>query len=156
MYLRIVRDMFFSVRVMTTEGSAIFLLIALLSTCAGFQVDIGCSEKMSRILLLLVHRWDPLLVRESVRDITTMRVCCGGSNVPDVTTPDPTPGGKNVRDITTAGVRWTGSNVLVITTVGLCKALRMSAILLRSAALVMDSMAFSDRKDIAILVRSGT
>ena len=45
MYLRIVRDMFFPVRVITTEGSAIFLLIALFSTFVVIQVDIGFGEK---------------------------------------------------------------------------------------------------------------
>lgn len=156
MYLRIVRDMLFFVRVITTEGSAIFLLVALFSTFIVLVIDIGCREEMSRILLLLIYRWDPLPDRV-MSAIWLLWGCAGwGSNVPDVTTPDPLPVGENVRDITTAGSRGSGSNVLVITTVGLFQALRMSAILLRSAAWSMDSAAFSNRVDIVILWHLGS
>jgi len=146
--------MFFSVRVMTTEGSAIFLLIAFLSTVFILQVDARCGEKMSRMLLLLGHRSDPLLDRENVLDMTTVRVGWVRFKCPRYYYSGPLSGGQNVRDITTARAHWSGLNVLVITTVGLFQAIKVSVILLRSAALAMDSVAFSERKDKAIPVRS--
>ena len=92
MYLRIVRDMFFSVRVITTEGSAIFLLIALLSTLVVLLVESRAVKKKSLMLLLYGQRSDPLHGRENVRDITTVRVRWLRFKCPGCYYSEPTPG----------------------------------------------------------------
>ena len=69
------------------------------------QVDVRCGEKMSRMLLLLGHRSDPLLGRENVRDMTTVRVGWLRFKCPRCYYSGPLFGCENVRDITTADSR---------------------------------------------------